>query len=324
MPGDFDRLEDLFSGSQNTKLVRGIVLASAAPATGFLVNVSGSVIPVSAADSASAAVGDSVLVALIDSGRGQAEAIVLCRMSTTGLHPATGTVKTVPPSSPTITVTGADGTDYTAYFLSSYTPAVSDNVEMTFLAGVPYVTKTGATPAPPPPAPVASSSTVTSSGTSNFAASDSSTWWGPGGWDSWDSGNYPSGVFSGDYGNGPLTGAWFYGGGPGQLAGRTINGGRITFGARLGVGSYNSPLAVNIYTHSATTRPGGNVSLLNGPASGAIAQPWQGLTTYILTPAMAADIVNGGGVAIQGGSYIGFQGIAQNAQSGTVSIDWSR
>ncbi|MEZ2388880.1 hypothetical protein AB6813_04915 [bacterium RCC_150] len=215
---------------------------------------------------------------------------------------------------------GADGVTYTAYFLSSYTPVVNDNVEMVFLAGVPYVTKTGATPAPAPPAPVGSSSTTTSSGTTPFAASDSATYWSGGGWASYGDTRY---VYSGTYGGNTVNGAWFYGNGPTQLQGRTINGGRVILGPRGGAGNFNAPAAVNLYTHSSASRPGGNVTTLNGPTS-VVAQPWQGLMTYALTAAQATDVVNGGGIAIFNGDYADFQGVQLNAQSGTVSIDWSR
>lgn len=309
-------------GDQTT-LVRATVILSSnvtAGTTGYLVSLNGNIIQASAADGVSVSNGDAVLVAVTGTMRGQSEAFILCRMSTTGLHPATGTVTVVPVGSQTITVVGADGVTYTAYFLSSYTPAVNDNVEMIFLAGVPYVTKAGATPAPAPAAPVGSSTPTVSTGTSNFAASDSATWWGPGGWGSWGSTSY---VYSGTYGSSTVNGAWFYGGGPTQLAGRTIMGGRFTLGPRQGAGNYNSPASVNIYTHSSWSRPAGNVSTVNGPTT-VTAQPWQGLTVYSLTAAQAQDLVNGGGIAIFNGDYAAFSGVQSNAQSGTVSIDWSR
>jgi hypothetical protein len=317
--GNLDTLQALASGGDQTRFLRGTVVKQQG-ATSYSVSVNGSVIPVSAAESVAVVAGDNVLVAwLMD----QKEAIVVCRLSDT-LHPATGTVATVPVGSQTITVTGADGTTYTAYAMSGYSPTVGDNVEMLFLGGAVYVSKTNPTPAAPTVVTtVAPPSTGPSTGTSPFAASDSSTWWGPGGWGSWDTYSQPSGVFQGDYGSGPLTGAWFYAGAPGQIQGRTILGGRVVVGPRLQVGSYNNALSVNLYTHSSPNRPGGNVSLVNGPTV-VTAQPWQGLTTYTLTAAQATDLVNGGGIAITGGSYLGFAGIAVNAQSGTVYIDWSR
>jgi hypothetical protein len=316
---NLDKLQALTAAGQQQMFLRGTVVLPTG-ATAFAVNINGNVLPASAADNVSVNVGDSVLVAVLSGATGQAEAIVLFRMSTTGLHPATGTVTVVPVGSQTITVKGADGQTYTAYFLAGYTPAVNDNVEMVFIGGYPYVSKAGTTPTPPPVQTVAPPPTAPNSGTTTFAAADASTYWGPGGWGSWAGGTR---VFTGDIGNGPVTGAWFYAGGPTQLAGRTITGGRVTFGSRYAAGSYNSPVAVNIYTHSSPSRPGGNVALVNGPTV-VTAQPYQGLTTYTLTQAQAQDLVNGGGIAISGGSYAGFDGIAQNAQSGTVSIDWSR
>jgi hypothetical protein len=326
--GSLDRIQQaiLDAAGGQTALARATVILSSSitpGSTGYLISLNGNVIQASAADGVAVSNGDSVLVAVTGTSRGQSEAFVLCRMSTTGLHPATGTVTTVPPSSPTITVLGADGVSYTAYFLSSYTPVVNDNVEMIFLAGVPYVTKAGATPAPAPATPIGSGASTASSGTTNFPATDSATYWSglwssPGvGW-----GN-PSEMYSGTWSGNTMHAAWFYGGGPTQLAGRTITGGRVWIGKREGVGNYNSVANIQIWSHSAGSRPGGDVSLLNGPTS-TVAQPWQGLTQYGITQAQAQDLVNGGGLALVNGDYAAFDGVQLNAQSGLVSIDWTR
>lgn len=313
---NLDTLQQLALAGQQQVFVRGTVVAGSGA---YAVNVNGNVLPVSSIDPVAVSLGDSVLVAVISGATGQAEAIVLGRMANT-MRPATGTVATVPVGSQTITVNGADGGTYTAYILSGYTPAVGDNVEFSFIGGYPYVSKAQTTPTPPPVQTVAAPPSTPNSGTTSFAASDSATY-GPFGWGSW--GN-TSEVYSGTWGGSTVNGAWFYAGGPSQLQGRTITGGRVTLGPRVGgVGSYNSPATVNIYSHGSVNRPAGNISLINGPVT-VTAQPYQGLTTYPLTQAQAQDIVNGGGIGISFGDYAAFQGIQANAQSGTVSIDWSR
>lgn len=322
-----DTLEALAHAGQSTTFVRGIVTAPPAGSTGFGVNVSGAVIPVSASESVVVSPGDPVLVALIDSGKGSAEAIVLHRMSTSGLHPAIGVVATVPASSPTITVTGADGASYTAYPFAGYaSPAVNDNVELTFSSGTVYCTKANITPAPAQPVGVTNGAVAApppppQTGTTNFAAVDSATMWGPGGWGSYGDARK---VYTGSWYGNTVYGAWFYNNGPTQLAGRTITGGRFTLGPRDGgAGNYNSPAQVNIYTHSSPTRPGGDVTLLNGPTT-VTAQPYQGDTVYALTAQQALDLVNGGGISIQNGDYAAYSGVQIDASSGLVSIDWSR
>lgn len=315
--GSLDRLQALAAAGQQQILLRGTVVAGSG---GFAVNVNGNTLPASSIDPVAVSAGDSVLVAVISGATGQAEAVVLGRMANT-MRPATGTVAVVPVGSQTITVTGSDGASYTAYFLSGYTPAVGDNVEMAFVGGYPYVSKAGTTPVPAPVQTVAAPPGAASTGTTPFSAFDSATWWGGGGWGSYGRTDH---VYSGTWGGSTVNGAWFYNGAGAQLAGRTILGGRFVLGARdIGAGNYNSPASVNIYTHGSATRPGGNVSTLNGPTTVA-AQPWQGLTTYPLSTAQAVDFVNGGGIAIFNGDYAAFQGIQANAQSGTVYIDWSR
>lgn len=300
--------------------LQGVIVPAADRSTALAVNVNGNIIPARVIDPLVVAPGDTVAVDFVSGAAGQAEAWIVGRLAATA-RPATGTVKTVPPSSPTITVTGTDGTDYTATFASTYTPTVGDNVILAWNAAQPTVlAAVGATAAPPPPVTVAPPPPAVPSGTSHYAATDTSTWWGPGGWDSWAGGNN---VYQGDYGSGPLTGAWFYGGSPTELAGRTITAVRFTLGARNGAGASSSPATVNLYTHTSRSRPSGNVAL--GTASAAVtAQPWQGGTVYTLPTSFAADLLAGGGIAITGGTYAGFLGRNRQPDSGLLSIDWTR
>lgn len=314
-------LQSLLTPDHSVQLVRGIIVAGT---SGYRVNVAGSVLPAASAESVAVAVGDSVLVAIVNSGIGQAEAIVLCRMSTTGLHPSTGTVTSVPGGSSTIVVTGADGVTYNPYPLAGYTPAVNDNVEMVFLAGTPYATKASPVPvaAPQTQMPMKAPSTPVATGTSTFIASDSATysggtWSSPGvGW------GQPNEVYCGTSGGTTMHGAWFYGGAAAQLSGRTINAARFTFGQRVGgPGNYGSPATIIVWTHSSANRPSGDITQLNSATW--TVQPFTA-PTITLTPAQATDLVNGGGIAIYGGDYAAFQGVQMNPTSGILSLDWSR
>lgn len=299
--------------------LQGIVVASAPGANTLAVNVNGNIIPARWLDPTVVAIGDPVAVDFIAGPDGQAEAWVAGRLATAP-RPQTGTVATVPVGSSTITVTGTDGIAYTATFVASYTPTVNDNVLLDWGQGLPSVTgKVGTTAAPTTASPVSAPPTTNQTGTSHYPATDTTTWWGPGGWGSWAGGNN---VYQGDYGSGPLTGAWFYGGSPSELAGRNITAIRFTLGARNGAGASSSPVTVNLYTHTSSSRPSGNVTIGSGSAT-VTAQPWQGGTVYNLPTSFAADLLNGGGICITGGAYAGFAGRNTEADSGLLSIEWS-
>jgi hypothetical protein len=286
------------------------------------VNVNGNVLPARWADPLVVAKGDSVLVEINSARAGQGRAFVRCRL-TDKPRPGTGTVKTVPPSSPTITVTGSDGVDYTATFVSSYTPVVNDPVILSWNASIPSVvgkittTAAEAATVPPPVAPPPGSS-----GGANgvpFWASHSDTYWPSGGWGSWAGGG--NRVYQGDYGSGQVYGAWFYAGSVAQLAGKTITRIRFKLGSRRPVGASSSPVTVHFYAHTSAHKPGGDVSRTQGPHD-VIAQPSQGITEYDLSLAFAPVLQAGGGIAIAGNPYAGFLGVTAQPESGLLLIDW--
>jgi hypothetical protein len=300
-----------------TKL-QGVMVAASNGSKALAVNVSGNIIPARYYDGVTVQIGDPVAVEFVAGPHGQAEAWVTGRLAPSP-RPAQGTIATVPAGSSTITITGTDGATYTAYFASTYTPTVGDNVILKWDNGIPTVlAKVGATPAPPPPAPVAPPPAPASTGTGRYAAVDTSTYWGPGGWDSWAGGNN---VYQGDYGSGMLTGAWFYGGSPTELAGRTVTAIRFTLGGRNGAGATSSAITVNLYSHTSARRPGGNVSIGGGSAT-ATAQPWQGPTVIGLPLSFAADLLAGGGICITNNPYAGFYGRNAQPNSGYLEIDW--
>jgi hypothetical protein len=286
------------------------------------VNVWGNVIPARYADPLVVNAGDTVVVDLMAGPTGQAEAVVSGKL-TAAPRPGTGTVTTVPPASATITVTGTDGTAYTAYFVSSYTPTVNDNVILAWNAATPTVTgKVGATPTPaPPPSPVAPPPPPSSTGTSTYAATDSGAWSSSYGWDNWAGGG--GNVFEGGSAYGASNnGAWFYAGSPGELAGRTITRIRFNTGARRSVGSYNSAVTVNFYAHTSPNKPGGDVSRTVGPTGISIPPGFNG--TIDLPLSFAPVLQAGGGIAIAGEPYTGFNGRNTQPDSGLLTIDWSR
>lgn len=300
---------------------QGIITGTA---TALTLNVDGNTIPYRCVDPLVVGVGDTVAVDLVAGPTGQAEAWVIGRLAST-FRPSTGKVKTVPPSSPSITVTGTDGVDYTAYFITSYTPVVNDNVDLSWGASIPFVMgKVGTTAAPPPPAaPVAPPPGPSASGTSYYPATDSGTWVPAfGSWDSWAGGG--GNVYQGQFGSGQLYGAWFYGGSPMELAGRTITRVQFTLGSRRTVGSYNQSVAVHLYAHTNTNRPGGDVNRVAGPVD-SITYPFAGQTVFDLpVSTFAGPIIAGGGVAIALDPYAGFNGRYTEPASGRLQIDWSR
>lgn len=312
-------IEGLLPESYDRTLV-GVVVDSG----GLKVNVQGNVLAARWADPVVASAGDTVLVQLIIGRTGQTEAIVRARV-TANPRPARGTVSSVPPSSDTVSVTGSDGVTYTAYFVTAYTPVVNDEVFLSWFGNRPTIMgKVAAVPVVaspiPPPSPAAPPPPPPQSGTSFYAATDSATYWPPGGWNSWAGGN--GRVFQGQYGSGQVYGAWWYAGSPGQLAGRTINRFRIRLGPRLAVGSYNSPVTVHFYVTNNTNRPGGNVTHVAGPHNVG-AGPGQGAVDYDLPVSWATNVINGGGMAIMGDPYAGFRGRNEFPESGLLIFDWS-
>jgi hypothetical protein len=284
------------------------------------VNVQGNPIYPRYADPVVVAVGDPVTVVI----NGTGDAVVTGRV-TLQPRPAEGVVKTVPPGSPTITVTGTDGIDYTAKFADSYTPTVNDNVLLAWNASFPYVTaKVGvvAAPATPGTGSVAAPVGQAATGSTAYAATDSATWVpGLGAWDAWAGGG--GRVYQGSQAGYTTYGTWFYAGSAAQLAGRTWTRIQFTLGSRRAVGSYNSPVTLHFYAHTSPNRPGGDVTRTTGPYD-VVAQPGQGQTTFDLPTSFAGALAAGGGISIAGEPYAGFQGYLQEAASGLLTIDWSR
>lgn len=316
-------LEAFLAGVKPSPVARyqGIVTATAP----LSVNVNGNSIPARVIDPLLVGVGDTVAVDLLSSPDGMATAWVLGRLADTG-RPGQGTVKTVPPSSPTITVTGTDAVDYTATFVSSYTPTVNDVVLLQWGAGSPIVVgKVGTTAAPPPvvnptpPPPPVPPPPVVVTGRNSYAASDTSTY-STYGWDTYAGGND---IYQGNWGYGPTTGAWWYAGSPAQLAGRTVTRLRFYLPRRLSAGYFNDVATIVLTATTNRTRPSGNVSTTSPSTNISVAPGWGG--GYLDIPlSFAAPLLAGGGLCLTGSTYAGFAGRAKQPSSGSLIIDWSR
>lgn len=314
-------LRNLEQAPSTIRTFQGTIVPSAPNSPVLAVNVLGNVIPARWADPLVVAVGDTVLVEV--SGDRQGEAFVKNRL-TTGPRPSQGKVKTVPPSSPTITVTGTDGIDYTATFAYA-SPAVNDVVILSWNAAIPTALAVVTTTAPatgpttpgitPPPGQAAT-------GTSTYPATDSDTIYPAGGWGTWRGGG--GHVYQGGsaYG-GPVYGAWFYAGTTQELAGRTITRVRFRVPSRLAVGANNATQTLHFYTHNAPNKPGGDVTRIDGPFDFAIA-PGAGPQTIDLPASFGPTLIAGGGISIAGDPYVGLTGRYTQTDSGTLTMDWTR
>lgn len=292
------------------------------------VNVQGNVIAARWADPVVVSHGDTVLVQLVI-GRTGTEAFVKARI-TSSPRPSRATVTGVPPSSATVSVQGvSDGKTYSAFFVTSYTPVVGDEVMLSWFGSkATIVGKVAATPAPPavpvsPPAPpIPPPPPPPQTGYSVFAPGQSGTIWPPGGWGSWAGGR--GRVYQGNYGSGDVYGAWFYMGSPGQLKGRAITKLQFALGARINAGSYNSPVTVHFYLHNSPTMPGGMLSYVDGPYD-VTAWPGQGLAYYDLPAAWGQAMADSGcGIGIKNNPYAGFVGVNEQPDSGKVILDWRK
>ncbi|QRI45427.1 minor tail protein [Arthrobacter phage Leona] len=268
--------------------------------------------------------GDVVEVEVINRGPGQSSVHVPARRAEQP-RAKDGTVSAVPSGSSTISVLAGDGMTYEAEFIGTY--VVGDKVHLDWGAGRPRVIGKFSTTAPPvpppapePPPPPPAPKVLT--GSKSAAAIESNTLWGPGGWGSWAGGGQH--VYQGDYGYGPLVGAWFYGKPFASLKdGRTITRIRFRTGRRRAVGASNAPAVFHFYAHTSSYRPGGDVARVVGPYSVTI-QPGQAPTWINLPLSFAATLLNGGGIAIFGNPYAGMNGRLSQADSGALILDWKK
>lgn len=269
--------------------------------------------------------GDAVAVAVIRDEDGQSSNLVLGKVGATAptSPPDEAVVTSVPASSPTITVAAA-GVSYRAK-VALASPTVGDRVLLLHRPDAIYaIARVQSTPAPlpvPPPPPPPPPPGGPSSGTDVFGASDSATARSGSGWNSTSGQNLTQGTWAGV----AYTGSWFYGTGPGSLAGRGIRAARLYLPARRRIGNYGSPVVVHVYAHTSSSRPGGDVTRVAGPHDVTLPPGWGGGWVDI-PQSLAAVVIGGGGLGIAGGgtpSYAGFPGRDADPQSGAIAIDWS-
>lgn len=285
------------------------------------VNVDGNFLRCTWADPMVVDDGDPVTVEFYTAGVGQSRAHVSSR-STLQPRPRTGTVTAVPAGSPTITVE-AGGISFETEPVN-FTPAVNDKVHLDWGSRMPRafgkVTTTAALPARVAPSPATPPPRKASAGSKNGAAHSSNTLWSGGGWGSWAGGG--SKVHQGDYGEGPLSGAWFYGTQFKVLSGRGVKRLRFRTGQRLAVGSHNAAATFHFYAHNSSKQPSGDITRVEGPFD--ITLPAGASPRWIDLPvSFATHLINGGGIALYGSPYAGMQGrTSSSPDSGAIIIDW--
>lgn len=263
--------------------------------------------------------GEPIIVGLIGA-KTTGQYLVLGRVG--GPLPVEGTVTAAPAGSDTITVDAA-GTEYVVTFLDSYVPTVGDRVGLLWQGAQGRVLgKVGVTPsveiAPPATAPPPGAATT---GTLPVIATDSATY--SGGLYGWNA-RYGQNVYQGDgspWGGPPTNaGAWFYGAGASQLAGSTVTGVQFRLPARNTAGASGTG-TVHLYLHTSPTRPGGDVTRVDGPFDVSSAAAG----SYVTLPTgWGGVLVAGGGISITGNPYMGFRGRGEDPASGQLSLTWQR
>lgn len=285
-------------------------------------NIGGNLIEARWAKPITVAQNGPIVVDITDNGAGQSSALVVCAYTDQPL-PGTGSILTVGVT--TVVVSGDDGRVYTTdrFVGTSYAPG--DPVLLLWdAADVPTVVGEIPTVAPPPPPmpPPAPPAPKPVTGVAKAAAGKTNTWWGPGGWGSW-AGSTQGGeqIYSGSYGSGPTTGAWFYGAAFTNLGSRTIDEIRFRMPARLNVGASGSA-TVHLYAHTSKYQPGGDVVRTVGPFDVTVSQA-QGAHWIKLPLSFASVLKAGGGISIAGEPYVGFNGRLKDPQSGRIEMDWT-
>ena len=302
---------------------RGIMVRDSAGK--LVVNVNGNQLFTRFQDPVVVAAGDAVIVDMLSGETGQAEGVVTGRL-TAAPRPARGIVKTVPVGSPTVTVTGTDGVDYSADFVASYTPATGNEVILAWNAATPTiqgrVSETAAPPPPPPP--IIPPPPKPQTGRGDYRCVDAGTYWSGGGWNSVNSargGQVLQGIVYGT--SNQVQGSFFYGGSPKELAGRTPTRIRIQMTMRMAIGNHNAPATLVFQCHTSERRPGGAVTLAGPTHTVVIPAGWAGGLLDLPT-ALSPWLFSGGGISIIGTDYAGFLSRTEDPSTGQLFIDWSR
>jgi hypothetical protein len=290
-----------------------------ATGTGFGVNIGGAVNPVLFPAGYIPTAGDVVTVLRIG------DRMYVHGPVSSAPRPITGTVAGAP-SGGRIPVDVTVGPSPIQCRYSGTPPATGSLVFLDWQATTPRIMSSNAAepepaPAEPPPAETPPPPRqTTQTGTDRFAAVDSGTFQVGSDWDYWR-----KDVVQWRYGsNRENRGAWFYGVAPTRLKGRTIPLASIRLPARKRIGSYNDALTAHLYLISNPHRPGGDTNRIAGPHDIVIPAGFGG-GWFSIPASWGQTLANsGGGIAIVGEPYLGFEGIEDDTASGQVALDWSR
>lgn len=234
--------------------------------------------------------------------------------------PATCTVisTTVAGHPDLITVEDSSGIEYDVPFSADYTPTVNDVVAMDWQTTVGYATGVRGTVAGSFPGFNPGLPGAPASGANTFPALDAGTWRS-----GWENDSY--GVRQGDWGGyGQNYGAWFYGGAPQQqLAGATVLSAAIYL-PRLR-GGVNAGQTLHLYRHTSNSRPGGDVTRVDGPYD--VTSPPTNQTQWVpISTTLVQNILIGGegGIGIAGDPYVTLAGRSADPMTGAIQITWNR
>jgi hypothetical protein len=264
--------------------------------------------------------GGNIVVDISKDEYGQASALVIGGY-TERPRPSTGVVLVVGVDE--LVIAGEDGITYTTdRFLGAIGDyALTDQLYITWDAAQPTVLgKVNNITITPPAAPVPEAPTA-ATGSTTLIATASDTF-GVGGWGRWaTSQNGGEDVYTGFWGGFTLTGSWFYGPPKPELAGKTVNRVEFRLPQRLNVGGSGSA-TIHIYAHTASSRPGGDVTRVVGPFD-VVVGPGSPPIFVDLPLTFAPVLAAGGGISIAGDPYAGFASRLDDAESGKTTMYWS-
>lgn len=294
------------------RLVPGVVAPDVTTPGVLGVNVGGSFPPVWWPAGYIPTAGDAVKVLMVDGIAVVHSPVII------GQRPLTGTVAGAAAGG-LVPVSTDAGTLQCRY--TGTAPAVGVLVRLDWQSTTPWVWPSAASSPTPPPDEGGGGPTpppTTTTGTLAVASNDSGSWSAQG-WSSFHGTNLTQGSYSGTY-----TGSWFYGTAPTQVADAVITGFRVRLGARRRIGSYNSPLALNLWLTGNATRPPGDVNRTNGPVVVNLGPSNPAMWVELPADWGQAMATGGRGLGIAGGSYGGVDGIGVDPASGSIQLDWRR
>jgi hypothetical protein len=266
--------------------------------------------------------GEPVIVGVIVKPDAPGQCLMLGRVG--GPLPIEGIVTAAPAGSDTITVL-ADSVEYTVTFAADLTPTVGDRMRLLWQGGTgTAICKVGVTPtavvagpstAPPP--------TAATAGVHTVIATDSGTFSAGFGWNSYFKQNVYQG--NGATWGAPTSnsGAWFYGSGANQINGSTVTGIQFKLPARNSAGTTSASGTVHIYLHNSPSKPGGDVTRVQGPVDVVVAPNSPG-GLITLPASWGQTLIDGGGIGITGSPYMGFRGRGEDPESGKLLLTWQR